>query len=71
MGGKTVSVLHVIRQLEIESIKYSSLQSFDFVNVNGIAISNPSDVHALLWNAMSSQKLNHANAFYKLDIFIM
>ena len=69
MVGKTASVLHVIHQLKIESSRNGSLPSFDFVNINGMTVSHPSDVYILLWKAISSQKLNHDNAFHNLDNF--
>ncbi|KAF9129382.1 Origin recognition complex, subunit 1 [Mortierella sp. GBA39] len=59
--GKTATVLEVIRSLQAKA-EEGEISPFQFVEINGMKVTEPSYAYVLLWMALSEQKVtaNHA-----------
>ncbi|KAF9919299.1 Origin recognition complex, subunit 1 [Lobosporangium transversale] len=59
--GKTATVLEVIRSLQAKA-DIGEISPFQFVEINGMKVTEPSYAYVLLWMALSNQKVtaNHA-----------
>ncbi|KAG0326970.1 Origin recognition complex, subunit 1 [Dissophora globulifera] len=64
--GKTATVHEVIRSLQAKA-EEGEISPFQFVEINGMKVTEPSYAHVLLWMALSDQKVTASHAEQLLE----
>lgn len=64
--GKTATVRQVVAQLEA-SVQADELDSFQFVEINGMKITDPTQSYSLLWEALKGERVSPIHALDLLE----
>ncbi|KAI9296147.1 P-loop containing nucleoside triphosphate hydrolase protein, partial [Neoconidiobolus thromboides FSU 785] len=64
--GKTVTVKKVINKLE-QSAKLKKLEAFNYLEINGMQLSEPNQIYSKLWQAFTGDKFSDMHALNCLN----
>lgn len=64
--GKTATVHEVIRYLQ-EKAEDDEMEAFDFVEINGMKVTDPTQAYSLLWEALFEEKVTSSHALTLLE----
>ncbi len=61
--GKTATVMEAVRKLK-EHVREGDLEDFDFIEINGMRLTEPNQAYVQVWKKLTGQKVtaDHANA---------
>ncbi|RCI04432.1 Origin recognition complex, subunit 1 [Rhizopus stolonifer] len=60
--GKTATTLEVIRHLQHQAEVEKTIPEFDFVEINGMKLTDPNQAYSILWECMDQQKKRYTAA---------